>query len=51
MCFEECYSRRLVVDCEGQKMKCIGLDDLLENKRASGRAKDLIDVQELSTGN
>lgn len=49
--FEECYNRRLVVDYDGQKMKYIGLDDLLKNKRASGRAKDLIDVQELSDGN
>ncbi|NOX99104.1 MAG: hypothetical protein GXP30_05120 [Verrucomicrobia bacterium] len=48
--FEECFNRRLVFDCDGQKMKCIGLDDLLKNKRASGRAKDLIDVEELSNG-
>ncbi len=46
--FDECYERYLSVDCDGLQMKCIGLEDLIKNKKASGRAKDLIDVEELS---
>jgi hypothetical protein len=33
---------------EPRKMRFIGLEALLRNKKASGRNKDLIDVQELS---
>ena len=46
--FDEC--RNTAVECEylGRKMRFIGLQELLRNKKASGRNKDLIDVQELS---
>jgi hypothetical protein len=46
--FDEC--RHTAVECDylGRKMRFIGLEELVRNKKASGRNKDLIDVQELS---
>ena len=46
--FAECYQHRVEVEDEGLKMKFIGKDDLLKNKAASARPKDLIDLQTLS---
>jgi hypothetical protein len=45
--FEECHRRALRVDYEGTVMSFISLDDLERNKEASGRSKDLIDLEEL----
>jgi predicted nucleotidyltransferase len=45
--FAECYNRRLEIRDDGLLMKFIGKNDLLANKAASGRAKDLIDLDEL----
>jgi hypothetical protein len=45
--FAECKSARVHVDIGGLEVKFIDRDNLLRNKRASGRAKDLIDVQAL----
>ena len=46
--FDEC--QKAAVDCDylGQKIRFIGLQDLIRNKKASGRGKDLIDAHELS---
>ncbi|HUP90891.1 MAG TPA: hypothetical protein VM074_01480 [Solimonas sp.] len=46
--FEACYPRRLEVEFEGLPVSFIGLDDLKCNKRASGRPKDNIDLDELN---
>jgi predicted nucleotidyltransferase len=46
--FEECYERRIEVKDGKCLLKFIGLEDLIANKRASGRRKDLIDVDELT---
>jgi predicted nucleotidyltransferase len=45
--FSECYESRLEIDYEGLRLKLIGKSDLIRNKRASGRPKDIIDLQEL----
>jgi hypothetical protein len=45
--FTEAYSRRVMVDDEGLEIGTISLDDLLTNKRATGRLKDLADVEYL----
>ena len=45
--FEDCYSKRLEVDVDGVPVCLIDKADLLINKKASGRPKDLIDVVEL----
>jgi predicted nucleotidyltransferase len=46
--FEECYRERIVDQMDGVEVSLINLRDLLANKRASGRHKDLMDVEELS---
>jgi len=46
--FDECRTTAVECDYLGQKIKFIGLEELIRNKKASGRGKDLIDVEELS---
>ena len=45
--FADCYSKSVEADVEGLRLRLIGKEDLLRNKAASGRAKDLIDLDEL----
>lgn len=45
--FDECFPRRKTVEYEGMPIYFIGYDDLIVNKKASGRLKDLADVEEL----
>ena len=45
--FESCYVRRISVDIDGVPVKIIGLEDLKTNKKASGRHKDLNDLEQL----
>ncbi len=45
--FHECYKRCLSEDIEGVSVKIIHLEDLLTNKIAAGRHKDLDDVSNL----
>ncbi len=45
--FHDCYRRSLSVDIEGVQVKIIHLEDLLANKLAAGRHKDLDDVSNL----
>ena len=44
--FDDCYPRRLYGNLGGVRIPLISLEDLLINKRASGRAKDLADIEE-----
>jgi hypothetical protein len=46
--FDACYGRRLVAEIDGTEVSLINLDDLKANKRASGRPKDLADLENLS---
>jgi predicted nucleotidyltransferase len=46
--FDECYGNRIEVELGGQKVNFIALPQLLQNKRASGRSKDMADVEALS---
>lgn len=52
--FEEAWPNRRQVDVRGEGFRVptwfLGLDDLLRNKRASGRPKDLADVAFFATG-
>lgn len=43
--FEDAWQNRIYVDFEGKRMPVIGHVDLLKNKRATGRPKDLVDIQ------
>jgi predicted nucleotidyltransferase len=45
--FEEAYSRKKVIDLSGLSVCFIGLEDLIKNKIASGRAQDIADVEKL----
>jgi hypothetical protein len=45
--FSQAYARRIETLIEGLAVKIIALDDLKENKRASGRHKDLADLDNL----
>lgn len=45
--FEDAYGRRKIVTSENIEISLISLDDLVENKRATGRYKDLADIEYL----
>lgn len=45
--FEQAWDERDVVTIEGRRVGIIGLERLLQNKRASGRTQDLADVEVL----
>lgn len=45
--FDECYEKRIDKVVDGVKLSLIDLVDLKKNKRASGRHKDLADLEEL----
>jgi hypothetical protein len=42
--FEQAWPRRVTVEISGTPVPFLGRDDLLANKRASGRPKDLFDI-------
>ena len=42
--FREAYRRSVEVELDGIKLRVISLEDLLANKKAAGRPKDLVDV-------
>jgi len=45
--FEKCWERRHVANIDGIPVNFIAINDLITNKEASGRSKDLIDVERL----
>jgi hypothetical protein len=45
--FEEVYSNAIDTEIEGIPLKVISLSNLKTNKRASGRAKDINDLENL----
>ena len=47
--FEETYGRSLSVNLEGIEVHIPSLDDLIRNKRASGRTRDLADAEALES--
>jgi len=46
--FSEAFSRKEIVEINGIEMFYIGLSDFIKNKQASGRKKDLTDINELT---
>lgn len=46
--FESCYSRSIACNVDGVDARFIARPDLIANKRAAGRLKDLADAAELS---
>ncbi len=47
--FERAYSNRNTLSLEGIDVPVISLDDLIANKRATGRLQDLADVEKLES--
>ena len=45
--FDACFAKRIEVSVVGVVLPVIGLEDFKSNKRASGRAKDLADLEAL----
>ena len=45
--FVECYTRREMIEIDGITICFLSLEDLKDNKRASGRHKDLEDLEHL----
>jgi predicted nucleotidyltransferase len=45
--FDECFANRISAEIDGTSVILIGLEDLKRNKVASGRAKDLDDLEHL----
>ena len=45
--FEECFANRKEVAIDGLKINFIGYNDLLKNKKESGRARDMDDIDNL----
>lgn len=45
--FTGCYKRRKIVDVDGTPITIISRDDLMKNKAASGRDKDIADLRNL----
>jgi predicted nucleotidyltransferase len=46
--FEEAWQSRVPAEVDGIEVSMIGREALIRNKRAAGRSKDLIDVDELT---
>nr|WP_169315661.1 hypothetical protein [Haliscomenobacter hydrossis] len=46
--FDECFSKKQIVEIEGIPINFISLEDLRKNKAASGRFKDLNDLEHLT---
>ena len=47
--FEETYARSLRIDIEGIEVHIPSIEDLIRNKKASGRTKDLADAEALES--
>ena len=45
--FARAWQNKIAMTIEGQEFFCIGLNDLLANKKATGRPKDLADIDSL----
>lgn len=45
--FDRCSRNAVTLEIEGVSIRCIGRDDLIANKKAAGRHKDLADVEVL----
>jgi hypothetical protein len=42
-----CYGRRKIIEVEDISVSVISLEDLILNKRASGRGQDIVDAEKL----
>jgi hypothetical protein len=47
--FAACYKRKIDFEYENIQIKLLSLDDLITNKKAAGRTKDKLDIENIST--
>lgn len=47
--FEDCWPNRVVIDVGGVEATFISVEDLITNKRATARAQDLVDANQLES--
>jgi hypothetical protein len=45
--FDEAFETSRIYETDGLKIRCIHINELIRNKKASGRLKDLADVEKL----
>jgi len=45
--FDDAWTRRMVLEIEGVEVPVLGREDFIANKRATGRLKDLADIEGL----
>jgi hypothetical protein len=45
--FDECYQTRIEDELDGVRVNLINLENLKKNKKASGRSKDIADLEKL----
>lgn len=45
ICFEDCYKRKKIIKVKNLGISTISKEDLIKNKKASGRYRDLADVE------
>lgn len=45
--FKESFERRLILALDGIELSYVCLDDLIANKKATGRLQDLADIEKL----
>lgn len=43
--FQAAWSQRQILELDGLQVPVVSLDDLIANKRATGRPQDLLDIQ------
>jgi hypothetical protein len=46
--FDECYQTRIEDELDGVRVNLINLENLKKNKKASGRSKDIADLEKLT---
>jgi predicted nucleotidyltransferase len=49
--FDDCLTRAMTKEIAGIQLRYIHYDDLIKNKRSTGRMKDLADIEELEKKN
>jgi predicted nucleotidyltransferase len=49
--FAGAFARRVLAEVDGQQVSLIRLEDLIANKKTSGRLKDLADVEQPTLDN
>jgi len=44
---DDCYQRKMIITVDDIEINVISIEDLIKNKRASGRTSDIADAEKL----